>query len=62
MLDSETVQLIVPRDFVNDFEVVAENYQLRQLGEYALAKEAARNDLENAISTFSALAKERNAA
>ncbi len=46
------------REFVADFELVAEHYKLRELGEYDLAKDAARRDMENAINTFSELAKE----
>lgn len=49
---------IVPRDFVNDFEAVAAHYNLKALGEYEAAKQAARADLDNAITTYSALAKE----
>ena len=49
---------IVPREFVNDFEAVANHYQLKALGEYETAKQAARADLDNAITTYAALAKE----
>lgn len=48
----------VPRQFVDDFELVATRYNLRELGEYEEAKAAARQDLDNAIITFSKLAKE----
>lgn len=48
----------VPKHFVTDFEAVAERYNLRELGEYETAKQAARNDLENAITTFAKLSKE----
>ena len=37
---------------------VALRYNLRELGEYETAKEAARRDLENAETCFAALAKE----
>ena len=49
---------IVPREFVNDFEAVAAHYNLKALGEYETAKSAARADLDNAITTYAALAKE----
>lgn len=48
----------VPRQFVDDFETVAEHYGLRHIGEYLIAKDAARDDLENAIVTYAALAEE----
>lgn len=47
-----------PRQFVEDFELVAERYHLRELGEYELAKSAARADLEAAITTYRSLAQE----
>jgi hypothetical protein len=46
----------VPRKFRDDFELVAHHYRLRELGEYELAKQAARDDLETAIVTFARLA------
>lgn len=46
------------KQFVADFEAVALRYNLRELGEYEAAKEAARRDLENAETCFSAMAKE----
>lgn len=46
------------RQFVADFEAVAARYNLRELGEYEAAKEAARRDLENAEVCFAAMAKE----
>ena len=48
----------VPKKFVDDFELVATRYNQRELGEYEEAKEAARRDIENAISTYAQLAKE----
>lgn len=48
----------VPRKFADDFEAVAIRYNLKETGEYEIAKQAARNDLENAIVTYAALAKE----
>lgn len=48
----------VPRQFVEDFETVAEHYGLKHIGEYLIAKDAARSDLENAITTYAALAEE----
>lgn len=50
----------VPRQFVKDFELVAEHYGLRQSEEYEIAKQAARRDLENAITTYGSLAFEIN--
>lgn len=46
------------RQFVADFEAVAARYRLRELGEYEMAKDAARRDLDNAITTYAALARE----
>ena len=51
-------RVTVSKQFVDDFEVVAARYNLRELGEYETAKEAARRDLENAETCFAALAKE----
>lgn len=48
----------VSQKFVDDFETVATRYNLRELGEYEQAKEAARRDIENAEICFSAMAKE----
>ena len=48
----------VPRSFKNDFELVATYYGIRSSGEYEQAKQAARNDLQNAITTFAAIAAE----
>lgn len=50
--------VIVSRKFVADFETVAAHYNLRELGEFELAKEAARQDLEAAQETFAAIAAE----
>lgn len=54
MSDSKTV----PREFVADFELVAEHYGLKHISEYFQAKDAARNDLENAITCYAKLAEE----
>ena len=48
----------VSQQFVNDFEAVAAHYNLKALGEYETAKQAARADLDNAITTYASLAKE----
>lgn len=48
---------IVPKQFVDDFEKVAEHYQLKQLGEYDQAKQLARDDIEQAIICYSQIAK-----
>ena len=50
--------VMASRQFVADFEAVALRYNLRELGEYETAKQAARRDLENAETCFAALAKE----
>jgi hypothetical protein len=47
---------VVPRQFVDDFELVADHYGLKHISEYFPAKEAARKDLDNAITTFANLA------
>lgn len=51
-------KVTVSQQFVNDFETVATRYNLRELGEYEKAKDAARRDIENAEICFSAMAKE----
>lgn len=51
-------RVTVNKQFVADFETVAARYNLRELGEYEQAKEAARRDIENAEICFSAMAKE----
>ncbi len=52
------VSKIVPKQFIEDFELVATHYNLKELGEYYQAKDAARSNLESAITTFAAIAKE----
>lgn len=44
-----------------DFEAVAARYNLKELGEYDEAKQAARADLKAAIECFASLAKEEEA-
>lgn len=48
----------VGRKFAEDFELVAAHYKLRETGEYELAKQAARDDLENAVVCFADMAKQ----
>jgi hypothetical protein len=65
--DKQSNRVAVPPRFVADFELVAAHYNLKALGEYDQAKQAARNDMENAIVCFASLAAEikhdiRNAA
>lgn len=45
-------QVVVSKQFVDDFELVADFYKLRECGEYDMAKKNAREDLENAIPCF----------
>lgn len=45
-----------PRQFAEDFELVAEHYQLREHGEYERAKAAARDNMQNAITCYTAIA------
>ena len=47
----------VSRKFMADFDQVTKHYGLSE-AELIEAKQAARDDLESAISTFAALAKE----
>lgn len=49
---------IVPRQFADDFDLVAAHYGLKELGEYEAAKSAARANLEEAIAMFAELANE----
>ena len=51
-------RVTVSQQFVADFETVATHYNLRELGEYELAKEAARRDIEAAQGAFAAIAAE----
>lgn len=50
--------VLVNKQFADDFEVVADHYGLKHIGEYLIAKDAARSDLENAMLTYAALAEE----
>lgn len=56
MNGGETVN--ASKQFHQDFESVATRYNLRELGEYEQARNAARADLDSAITTFAAMAKE----
>jgi len=44
------------RQLVQDFDLVAEHYGLKELGEYDEARQAARNDIESAKICFAAMA------
>lgn len=48
----------VPKQFVDDFELAASHYRLKESGEYEEAKHVAKNDLEVAQVCFAALARE----
>ena len=50
--------VIVPQQFIDDFEKVAARYRLRELGEYEEAKAAARRDMGNAAVCFREMAVE----
>lgn len=47
----------VSKAFVADFEKVAAHYELRKLGQYDDAKQAARNDLDAAMVCFAEIAR-----
>ena len=53
-MQGETVR--VPKQFMADFEVVADFYKLAELGEYDLAKAAVKRDTQAAIVAFARLA------
>lgn len=53
-----SVSNAVPRQFRDDFELVAAHYGLEARGEYEAAKEAARADIDAAVVTFASLAAE----
>ena len=55
-MTSKTV--MATKQFVTDFEAVAAHYNLKALGEYDDARNAARADLEAAITTYRSLAQE----
>ena len=46
------------REFADDFQLVAKNYKLSELGELETAKQCARDDMPNAIVSYAAMAKE----
>jgi len=46
------------KKFVSDFDLVAAHYRLEELGELEAAKQAAREDMANAIPCYAALARE----
>ena len=48
----------VPRQFHTDFDLVAAHYKFRMLGQYEEARQAARGDIESAITAYTAIAKE----
>jgi len=48
----------VPRQFMEDFELVVKHYDLRKSGEYETAKQAARGAIDDAITTYATLAAE----
>lgn len=50
--------VMVSKQFADDFELVAVRYNLRELGEYEEAKDAARRDIENAKVCFNAIVRE----
>lgn len=47
---------IASKQFVADFELVAEHYDLKALGEYDQVKQIARNDMVNAVPCFASMA------
>ena len=53
-MQSETVK--VPKQFMDDFETVANFYKLKELGEYDTAKAAVKRDTQSAIVTYARLA------
>lgn len=50
-------EIKVSRQFLDDFNTVADHYDLRQLGEYETARDAARRDIESAQVCFAAMAE-----
>lgn len=48
----------VPRQFMEDFELVVKHYDLHESGEYETAKQAARRKIDDAIKAYAALAAE----
>lgn len=44
--------------FVADFMLVANHYKLAELGELEEAKQAARDDMDAAVISYAAMAKE----
>lgn len=51
-------EIFVPRQFIDDFAIVAEHFDLKELGQYEEAKKAAKSDMQNAITSFRLLAEE----
>lgn len=59
MVNSDTSeQVAAPVQFVENFETVAAHYGLIESGEYESAKQAARDNVDEAIKTFASLAAE----
>lgn len=48
----------VTQQFIDDFELVAKFYGLRESGEYELAKQVVRNDLAHAQTCFASIAEQ----
>lgn len=51
-------EIKVSKKFSTDFLKVAKHYMLEELGELETAKQAARNDMENAEVCYASLAAE----
>jgi len=47
-----------PKQFVDDFELVADHYKLKDSDEYKLAKSIAKADMKSAIPCYASLANE----
>lgn len=52
------MQVKVTKQFADDFELVATHYYLKKHGEYDIAKQIARDDLENAIQCYAEMARQ----
>lgn len=58
MAVSKSQQRVVPRQFIEDFETVAASYNLKETGEYEIAKQAARDDINSAMVCYHDMANE----
>lgn len=50
--------IYVPPEFIKDFELVADYYKFKEAGDYQIAKDMVKSDLDNAIIAYREMASE----